>query len=221
MKGINSKEPIVKICLDNIKVPCNVLSFGIDHNFVFDDFMLSKGCRVWSFDPSMRGNYSRGKNHKFFSVGIGAKDEMTTDKSTFIERDDSREVKTFETKTLSTIMHEMNIDFVDIIRLDTEGAEWRFFDSWDFSKIGQLLLEIHMYFDLNSRVNNCLFAKIEKPDDELMFALILKNFSDRQIVIDKKLIDFIIKRIDRSYSKISEFIYKIDEISLKKKNQLI
>ena len=49
-----------------------------------------------------------------------------------------------------------------------------------------------------------------------MFALILKNFSDRQIVIDKKLIDFIIKRIDRSYDKIFEFIYKIDELSLKK-----
>ena len=53
-----------------------------------------------------------------------------------------------------------------------------------------------------------------------MFALILKNFSDRQIMIDKKLIDFIIKRIDRSYSKISEFIYKIDEISLKKKKAI-
>jgi len=74
--------------------------------------------------------------------------------------------------------------------------------------------------DLKSRANNCLFAKIEKPDDELMFALILKNFSDRQIIIDKKLIDFIIKRINRSYSKISEFIYKIDEISLKKKKPI-
>ena len=71
--------------------------------------------------------------------------------------------------------------------------------------------------DLKSRTKNCLFAKIEKPDDELMFALVLKNFSDRQIVIDKKLIDFIIKRIDRSYDKIFEFIYKIDELSLKKK----
>ena len=39
-------------------------------------------------------------------------------------------------------------------------------------------------------------------------------------MIDKKLIDFIIKRIDRSYSKISEFIYKIDEISLKKKKSI-
>ncbi len=74
--------------------------------------------------------------------------------------------------------------------------------------------------DLKSRTKNCLFAKIEKPDDELMFALILKNFSDRQIVIDKKLIDFVIKRIDRSYSKIYEFIYKIDELSLKRKKPI-
>ena len=36
----------------------------------------------------------------------------------------------------------------------------------------------------------------------------------------KKLIDFIIKHIDRSYGKICEFIYKIDEISLKKKKSI-
>ena len=71
--------------------------------------------------------------------------------------------------------------------------------------------------DLRSRTKNCLVAKIDKPEDDLMFALILKNFSDRQITIDKKLIDFIIKRVDRSYGKIFEFIYKIDEISLKRK----
>ena len=75
--------------------------------------------------------------------------------------------------------------------------------------------------DLKSRTKNCLLAKIENPDDELMFALILKNLSDRQITLDKKLINFIIKRVDRSYGKIFEFIYKIDKISLKKKNQLI
>jgi len=71
--------------------------------------------------------------------------------------------------------------------------------------------------DLRSRTKNCLLTKIENPDDELMFALILKNLSDRQISLDKKLIDFIIKRVDRSYGKIFEFIYKIDMISLKKK----
>ena len=74
--------------------------------------------------------------------------------------------------------------------------------------------------DFISRSKNCIFAKIEKPDDELMFAILLKNFSDRQIDVDKKLIDFIIKHIDRSYGKIYEFVYKIDEISLKKKKSI-
>jgi len=74
--------------------------------------------------------------------------------------------------------------------------------------------------DLRSRTKNCLLAKIENPDDELMFALILKNLSDRQITLDKKLIDFIIKRVERSYGKIFEFIYKIDKISLKKKKSI-
>ena len=74
--------------------------------------------------------------------------------------------------------------------------------------------------DLNSRSTNFLLSQIEKPGDDLMYALILKNLSDRQISIDKKLIDFIIKRIDRTYGKISDFIYKIDEISLKRKKSI-
>ena len=74
--------------------------------------------------------------------------------------------------------------------------------------------------DLKSRTKNFLLQNIERPDDELMFALILKNLSDRQISLEKKLINYIIKRIDRSYSKIFDFIYKIDEISLKKKKSI-
>ena len=74
--------------------------------------------------------------------------------------------------------------------------------------------------DLVSRSKNLLHAKINPPNDDLIFAIILKNFSDRQIKLEKKIIEFIINRIDRSYSKISEFIYKIDELSLKKKKPI-
>ncbi len=74
--------------------------------------------------------------------------------------------------------------------------------------------------DLKSRSKNCLFAKIENPDDKLITAIISKNFSDRQIRLDRKFIDYIAKRVDRSYSKISQFIYKIDELSLKKKKSI-
>ena len=74
--------------------------------------------------------------------------------------------------------------------------------------------------DLISRSKNCIYAEIENPDDELLFAIILKNFSDRQIKIEKKIINFIVRRIDRSYRNIDEFIYKIDELSLKKKKPI-
>ena len=74
--------------------------------------------------------------------------------------------------------------------------------------------------DLNSRAKNCIFAKIENPDDDLIFAIIVKSFSDRQIKVEKKLLEFIIKRIERSYGKIYEFIYKVDELSLKKKKPI-
>ena len=74
--------------------------------------------------------------------------------------------------------------------------------------------------DLLSRLKNCIIANIEPPDDELIYAIILKSFSDRQIKLDNKIIDYIVKRIARSYSKMHEFIYKIDELSLKKKKSI-
>ncbi len=74
--------------------------------------------------------------------------------------------------------------------------------------------------DLNSRLNNFLLFNIEKPDDDLIFALVIKNLSDRQISLDNRLINYITKRIDRSYDKIFDFIYKIDQMSLKKKKSI-
>ena len=74
--------------------------------------------------------------------------------------------------------------------------------------------------DLKSRSKSFLIQNIKKPDDELIFALLIKNLSDRQITIEKKLINYVVKRIHRSYSKIFDFIYKIDEMSLKRKKPI-
>ena len=74
--------------------------------------------------------------------------------------------------------------------------------------------------DLKSRTKNFLLLNIEQPDDELIFAIIIKNLSDRQITLDKRLIKYIIRRIERSYSNIHDFIYKIDKLSLKKKKSI-
>ena len=70
--------------------------------------------------------------------------------------------------------------------------------------------------DLRSRVSSCMSIGIKLPSDELISVILAKNFSDRQIQVEKKHIDYIIKRIDRSYEKISQFISILDKYSLKK-----
>ena len=70
--------------------------------------------------------------------------------------------------------------------------------------------------DLTSRVKSTLSIGINLPSDDLISVIIAKNFSDKQIKVEKKHIDFIIKRIDRSYEKISQFILVLDKYSLKK-----
>ena len=70
--------------------------------------------------------------------------------------------------------------------------------------------------DLSSRVKSCVNIGIKLPTDDLISVVLAKNFSDRQIKVEKKHIDYIIKRIDRSYEKISQFILTLDKYSLKK-----
>ena len=70
--------------------------------------------------------------------------------------------------------------------------------------------------DLISRINSSLIIGIKLPSDDLISVILAKNFSDKQIKVEKKHIDYIIKRIDRSYEKISQFILVLDKYSLKK-----
>ena len=70
--------------------------------------------------------------------------------------------------------------------------------------------------DLLSRIKSTLTIGIKLPSDDLISAIIAKNFSDKQIKVEEKHIEYIIKRIDRSYEKISQFILILDRYSLKK-----
>ena len=68
--------------------------------------------------------------------------------------------------------------------------------------------------DLKSRLSSFSKITIDLPTDDLIKVVLTKNFSDKQIQIDNKLIDFILKHINRSYEEIFNFIKKIDELSL-------
>ena len=70
--------------------------------------------------------------------------------------------------------------------------------------------------DLKSRVRSCAIVGVKLPSDDLIEVILTKNFSDKQIKVEKKHIEYIVKRIDRSYEKISQFIMTLDKYSLKK-----
>ena len=70
--------------------------------------------------------------------------------------------------------------------------------------------------DLISRVTSSLIIGINLPSDDLISVILAKNFSDKQIKVEKKHIDYIIKRIDRSYEKILQFVLTLDKYSLEK-----
>ncbi len=74
--------------------------------------------------------------------------------------------------------------------------------------------------DLESRFNSFSSATIMPPDDNLVNALIVKFFQDQQINIDPSVISFIIKRIERDYGAIFNFLQKIDSLSLEKKTKI-
>ena len=68
--------------------------------------------------------------------------------------------------------------------------------------------------DLNSRFTSFIEVGIDLPTDDLIKVILTKNFSDKQITISKKNIDFILNNIDRSYEKINLFSNIIDSASL-------
>ncbi len=202
-----------------------ILRFDYEQNFKDQDFYVSKS-NQHSFDllnswPKWERNFINligdrfsGKSHltnifleKFRGIRINA-DNLSND---FLKN-----MKMYENIIIEDLADQVNENLLfTIINIVDQDNKYLIITS----RVPIVNYEFKLN-DLNSRSNNFILSQIDKPGDDLMFALILKNLSDRQIFIDKKLIEFIIKRIDRSYGKISDFIYKIDEISLKRKKPI-
>lgn len=79
------------------------------------------------------------------------------------------------------------------------------------SRLGVQLL------DLSSRLQATEHFPIYPPDDALLSAVLVKQFSDRQINISPSLIEYVLKRITRSLSSVSNFVVSLDNLMLKTK----
>ena len=199
-----------------------IIKFDYDKNFKKDDFYLSKSNKhvfdflnIWpKWDKNfvnVIGEKLSGKTHLmniFLQKNKGIKFE-----GKFLRNDDLKKIKIHENIIIENLSLDIDekllYSLFNLIEQDN-----KFIIITSTKPIVNIPFDLK---DLKSRAKNFILLNIEKPDDELIFAIILKNLSDRQISLDDKFIGFIIKRIERSYSKIYDFIYKIDQLSLKKK----
>ena len=202
-----------------------IIKFNFQKNLEKDDFYVSESNKhilkqidnwpKWEKNfLNINGENYSGKTHlvniflKKFK-GIKFEADLLTDENL-------RKVKMYQNIVLENLNENVNEKLIYTL-LNIIDQENKYLIITSIKPIVDIEFSLK---DLKSRTKNFLLQSIRKPDDELVFALILKNLSDRQIFLEKKLIDFIIKRIDRSYGKIFDFIYKIDEISLKKKKSI-
>ena len=202
-----------------------ILNFDHEQNFKDQDFYMAKS-NEYSFKllnswpkwgknfVNLNGQKFSGKTHLiniFLEKFKGIKIEATE-----LNNESLQQIKTYQNIVIENLNDSIDENlFFTLLNIIDQDNKYLIVTSK--KPIVEFKFKLN---DLNSRAKNFLLSNIEKPGDDLMFALILKNLSDRQISIDKKLIDFIVKRIDRSYSKIFDFIYKIDEISLKRKKPI-
>ena len=202
-----------------------IIKFDYDKNFQNDDFYISKSNEhimnllmnwpKWEKNfLNISGEKFSGKSHIidiFIKKFKGIKLEAN-----LLKNSDLKDIKIYQNVIIenldSSVDEKLIFTLFNIIEQDN-----KYLLVTSLKPIVDLVFNLD---DLNSRAKNFLLQNINIPDDELIFALVLKNLSDRQISLDKKLIDYVVKRIERSYSKIFEFIYKIDEISLKNKKSI-
>ena len=74
--------------------------------------------------------------------------------------------------------------------------------------------------DLKSRLATIHTCRIYQPDDDLLFSVLIKMFSDRQLQVDINVINYIIPRIERSFFAVSSLVDALDRISLSEKKKI-
>jgi chromosomal replication initiation ATPase DnaA len=68
--------------------------------------------------------------------------------------------------------------------------------------------------DLNSRLRLATPAELTTPDEALLRQVMVKLFTDRQLFVDKSVVDFLLLRMERSLASVSRIVSALDQAAL-------
>ena len=99
--------------------------------------------------------------------------------------------------------------FYSLLNQSFQSNQYVIINSIKSIKISTVVLN-----DIKSRFDNFIDVGIDLPTDDLIRVILTKNFSDKQVKIEVKLLEYILKNTNRSYEDISDLIDKLDSLSL-------
>jgi chromosomal replication initiation ATPase DnaA len=74
--------------------------------------------------------------------------------------------------------------------------------------------------DLASRLKAAATVEILEPDDHLLAAVITKLFADRQVEVEPHVVQFLVRRIERSLSTAIDVVDRLDRVALEQKTRI-
>ena len=74
--------------------------------------------------------------------------------------------------------------------------------------------------DLASRLKAAATVEILEPDDLLLAAVITKLFADRQVEVEPHVVQFLVRRIERSLSTAIDVVDRLDRAALEQKTRI-
>ncbi len=193
------------------------LDFPINARYFTEDFFISKankkafemlqqwpnwGNGVYANIILVYGEHGSGKTHLSYiwQKFSGAKRLSKNDLHNFYFDNESLILEDIENINQESLLHLINV-----VR---ENRQYLLLNS----SIPPASLNITLA-DLRSRLLSIPSVSIESPDTELLKAVLLKHLSDRNLQINSVAVDYIIPRIERSFTKLISLINKLESFS--------
>ena len=74
--------------------------------------------------------------------------------------------------------------------------------------------------DLVSRLKAAATVEIHEPDDLLLAGVMTKLFADRQVEVEPHVVQYLVRRIERSLSTVMRVVEKLDRAALEQKSRI-
>lgn len=115
------------------------------------------------------------------------------------------------------------LDAVDVVPLSSDKQEWlqHFYNATKALSLPVLVtaqkppaqwgLSLR---DIETRLKSCQTLALHEPDDDLMRGLLLKLFSDRQLLVEAGVVDYLAPRLERTGAAVKQIVALLDEAAL-------